>query len=59
MGPPKISLPPPPPTIDTARQDADQADAFFRRKGQQADMVSTASGRADGGIGTKSILGQG
>jgi hypothetical protein len=58
MGPPKISLPPPPPTIDSARQDAEKADAFLRRKGQQANMFSTAASRADGGVGTKTILGQ-
>lgn len=58
MGPPKISLPPPPPTIDSARQDAEKADAFLRRKGQQANMLSTSASRADGGVGTKTILGQ-
>jgi hypothetical protein len=59
MGPPKVSLPPPPPTIDDARADADKADAFLRRRGQQANMVSTAAGRDAGGVGTKTLLGQG
>jgi hypothetical protein len=59
MGPPKISTPPPPPTINDARQDAEQSDAFLRRKGQQANMVSTEASRSEGAVGTKMLLGQG
>lgn len=59
MGPPKISLPPPPPTINEAREDAEQSDAFLRRKGQQANMVSTPASRSEGAVGTKMLLGQG
>lgn len=58
MGPPNISPPPPPPTLDSARQDAERADAFLRRKGQQANMLSSPASRADGGVGTRAILGQ-
>ena len=59
MGPPKISAPPPPPTINEAREDADKTDAFLRRKGQQATMVSTEASRSEGAVGTKMLLGQG
>jgi hypothetical protein len=57
--PPKPNVPPPPPTIDDARKNQDAADLMRTRKGRAATFVSDAAGRAAGGVGTKTLMGQG
>ena len=59
FSPPKVQTPPPPPTIDQARIDAEQADAFLKRRGRDSTFVSTPAGRTQGGYGDKTLTGQG
>ena len=59
FNPPKIQTPPPPPTVDQARLDADQADKFLNRQGRGGTFVSSSAGRAEGGYGFKALTGQG
>lgn len=59
FSPPKIQTPPPPPTEDKARLDAERADEFLRRNGRASTFVSTPQGRAEGGYGSRTLTGQG
>lgn len=56
---PKISTPPPPPTIDQARVDADRADIARGRRGRAATFLADEQGRGTGSVAVKTLLGQG
>lgn len=63
---PKISTPPPPPTVNQARVDSEQADLAAKRKGRAATFTSDPLARSTGGVatamlgaGAKQMLGQG
>ncbi|MBX3480011.1 MAG: hypothetical protein KF842_06400 [Caulobacter sp.] len=48
---------PPPPTINDARLRAEDEDRLRLRQGRRSTFLSTASGRAEGGIATKVLMG--
>jgi hypothetical protein len=59
FSPPKVQTPPPPPTVDQARVDAEQSDYLLKRNGRQSTFVSTPLGRGQGASANKPLLGQG
>lgn len=60
MGPPKtFAQATPPPTINQAQVDQQNADLIRKRQGSAATYVSTAAGRSTGGVAAKMLLGQG
>lgn len=48
---------PPPPTINEARLRAEEDDRLRKRQGRRSTFLSTAPGRAEGGIATKVLMG--
>ncbi|MDO9337929.1 MAG: hypothetical protein Q7T61_16150 [Caulobacter sp.] len=55
MKPPRPT--PPPPTINDARQRAEEGDRLRQRRGRAATFLSNALGRSEGGVATKVLMG--
>ncbi|RYF94781.1 MAG: hypothetical protein EON95_04085 [Caulobacteraceae bacterium] len=55
MKPPRPT--PPPPTINEARQRAEEGDRLRQRRGRAATFLSNALGRSEGGVATKVLMG--
>jgi hypothetical protein len=50
-------MPPPPPTIDKARGEAEAKDAARRRRGAAASVLTSPEGVGSSPVGTKTLLG--
>ncbi|NBB17459.1 hypothetical protein GVN21_19030 [Caulobacter sp. SLTY] len=48
---------PPPPTLNEARLRAEQDDRLRQRRGRSATFLSSALGRAEGGVATRTLMG--